>query len=91
LTGKCEITTQNHGFGIDPEAIRKVSNVEITHINLNDDSIEGHPPEGQASFSVQYHPKARPAHTTAATFLMSLSISSKASELIRGIYLFSHS
>ncbi|MEO8582894.1 MAG: glutamine-hydrolyzing carbamoyl-phosphate synthase small subunit, partial [Flavitalea sp.] len=34
ITGKCEITTQNHGFGVDPESIKKTKNVEITHVNL---------------------------------------------------------
>ena len=38
ITGKCEITTQNHGFGVDPDSVRKNQEVEVTHINLNDDS-----------------------------------------------------
>ncbi len=41
ITGKCEITTQNHGFGVDPDSVRKNQEVEVTHVNLNDDSIEG--------------------------------------------------
>jgi len=60
ITGMCEITTQNHGFGVDPEAVRKSDNVEITHINLNDDSIEGIREKGKPAFSVQYHPEATP-------------------------------
>ncbi|MFN5936775.1 MAG: glutamine-hydrolyzing carbamoyl-phosphate synthase small subunit, partial [Sphingobacteriales bacterium] len=60
ITGMCEITTQNHGFGVDPEAVRKSDNVEITHINLNDDSIEGIRVKGKPAFSVQYHPEATP-------------------------------
>jgi len=60
-TGKCEITSQNHGFGVDPVVVRnKSSEVCITHVNLNDDSIEGIRIIGEKSFSVQYHPEASP-------------------------------
>ncbi len=60
LTGKCEVTTQNHGFGVDPKAIQKASHVEVTHVNLNDDSIEGIRLKGKPAFSVQYHPESTP-------------------------------
>ena len=60
LTGKCEITTQNHGFGVDPEAIKKADHIEITHVNLNDHSIEGIRVKGKPAFSVQYHPESTP-------------------------------
>ncbi len=60
ITGKSEITTQNHGFGIDPESVRKNENVEITHLNLNDGSIEGIRIKNKKAFSVQYHPEATP-------------------------------
>jgi carbamoyl-phosphate synthase small subunit len=60
LTGKCEITTQNHGFGVDPEAIKKADHIEITHVNLNDHSIEGIRIKGKPAFSVQYHPESTP-------------------------------
>lgn len=60
LTGKCEITTQNHGFGIDPVAVNNNEHIEITHINLNDNSIEGIRIKNKKAFSVQYHPEATP-------------------------------
>ena len=60
ITGVCEITTQNHGFGISPQAVRNHSGVEITHINLNDESIEGIRLKGKPAFSVQYHPESTP-------------------------------
>ena len=40
LTGRSEITSQNHGFGVDPRAL-SITRVEITHVNLNDQTIEG--------------------------------------------------
>jgi len=60
LTGKCEITTQNHGFGVDPVSVRKNAEVEVTHVNLNDESIEGIRLKNKPVFSVQYHPEATP-------------------------------
>lgn len=60
VTGRCEITTQNHGFGVDPVAVKKASNIEVTHVNLNDDSIEGIRLKDRPAFSVQYHPEATP-------------------------------
>lgn len=60
ITGRSEITTQNHGFGVDPEAVKKAEHIEITHVNLNDHSIEGIRVKGKPAFSVQYHPEATP-------------------------------
>lgn len=60
MTGLCEITTQNHGFAVDAQAIRNQANTEVTHINLNDDSIEGFRLKDRPAFSVQYHPEATP-------------------------------
>jgi carbamoyl-phosphate synthase small subunit len=60
ITGQCEITTQNHGFGVNPESIKNNPNLEITHVNLNDGSIEGIRVKGKNAFSVQYHPESTP-------------------------------
>lgn len=60
ITGRCEISTQNHGFGVDPESVKAADHIEITHINLNDQSIEGIRVKGKPAFSVQYHPEATP-------------------------------
>lgn len=61
VTGKCEITSQNHGFGVSPEALQaQADKVEITHVNLNDQTVEGMRIKGKKAFSVQYHPEASP-------------------------------
>lgn len=60
VTGRSEITTQNHGFGVNPESVKKAAHIEITHVNLNDQSIEGIRVKGKPAFSVQYHPEATP-------------------------------
>ena len=59
LTGKVEITAQNHGFAVDPDSLRS-SDVEITHLNLNDFTNEGLRHRSLPLFSVQYHPEASP-------------------------------
>ena len=60
-TGKCEITSQNHGFGVSPDAINaNTDKVDITHVNLNDETIEGIRLKQHKAFSVQYHPEASP-------------------------------
>jgi carbamoyl-phosphate synthase small subunit len=59
-TGKCEITSQNHGFAVKPDEIKKSKNTKITHINLNDDTIEGIMLTDVPVFAVQYHPEASP-------------------------------
>ncbi|MFN8353818.1 MAG: glutamine-hydrolyzing carbamoyl-phosphate synthase small subunit [Spirosomataceae bacterium] len=60
LTGLCEITSQNHGFAVSPDEIEAHPNVEVTHINLNDQTIEGIRRNDLPAFSVQYHPEASP-------------------------------
>ncbi|MCL4145809.1 UNVERIFIED_CONTAM: hypothetical protein GTU68_057175 [Idotea baltica] len=59
-TGKSEITSQNHGFGVSLEAIEKSNDVVVTHKNLNDQTIEGLSIKNKKAFSVQYHPEASP-------------------------------
>ncbi|WP_219224202.1 glutamine-hydrolyzing carbamoyl-phosphate synthase small subunit [Pedobacter antarcticus] len=60
IRNQCEVTSQNHGFGVIPEDVRSSDKVEITHINLNDQSIEGIRVKGKKAFSVQYHPESSP-------------------------------
>jgi len=58
-TGKIEITSQNHGFAVDPESLNPAE-IEITHVNLNDQTNEGFRHRSLPIFSVQYHPEASP-------------------------------
>jgi carbamoyl-phosphate synthase small subunit len=58
-TGKVEITSQNHNFAVDPESL-DANHVELTHINLNDQTLAGLKHKTDPMFSVQYHPEASP-------------------------------
>ena len=58
ITGKSEITSQNHGFSVKAEDVKKAPLVEVTHVNLNDNTIEGLRRTDKRVFSVQYHPEA---------------------------------
>ncbi|MFZ6012257.1 MAG: glutamine-hydrolyzing carbamoyl-phosphate synthase small subunit [Bacteroidota bacterium] len=60
ITGKGEMTSQNHGFAVSEKDIEKNPNVEITHIHLNDNTIMGIRLKNKNAFSVQYHPEASP-------------------------------
>ena len=60
ITGKGEITSQNHGFAIDKQETESNPNVQVTHLHLNDDTIAGISIKNKNCFSVQYHPEASP-------------------------------
>ena len=57
-TGKVEITAQNHGFAVDAKSLE--GKAQVTHLNLNDQTVEGLSVPGARAFSVQYHPEASP-------------------------------
>ena len=66
-TGKVEITSQNHGFAVDLDSLKGLA--ELTHINLNDDTVEGFTHKELPLFSVQHHPEASPGpHDSAYLF-----------------------
>ena len=60
ITGKGEITSQNHGFAVNKEESLANENVEITHVHLNDDTVAGIKLKDSNCFSVQFHPEASP-------------------------------
>jgi carbamoyl-phosphate synthase small subunit len=60
LTGLSEITSQNHGFALDKNEIDQQSEVILTHVNLNDESVEGIKLRDLPAFSVQFHPESNP-------------------------------
>jgi carbamoyl-phosphate synthase small subunit len=59
LTGRVEITSHNHGFAVDPDSLN-LNEIEITHMNLNDQTLEGFRHRNHPVFCVQYHPEAAP-------------------------------
>lgn len=60
ITGKGEMTSQNHGFSVNEKDVEKNADVEITHVHLNDATIMGIRLKNKKAFSVQYHPEASP-------------------------------
>ena len=66
ISGKGEITSQNHGFAVEREALEKHPDFEITHTHLNDGTVAGMQMKSKKCFSVQYHPEASPGPHDAA-------------------------
>lgn len=66
ITGKGEITSQNHGFNVVRKDVEENENVEITHVHLNDNTVAGIRIKDKNAFSVQYHPEANPGPHDAA-------------------------
>ena len=60
ITGKGEITSQNHGFAVNREELEAHPDLEITHLHLNDNTVAGMHSKSKNCFSVQYHPEANP-------------------------------
>jgi carbamoyl-phosphate synthase small subunit len=60
ITGRGEMTSQNHGFAVDEKEIEKSKEVDVTHVHLNDATIMGIQLKNKRAFSVQYHPEASP-------------------------------
>ncbi|MFM7217299.1 MAG: glutamine-hydrolyzing carbamoyl-phosphate synthase small subunit [Bacteroidota bacterium] len=60
ITGRCEITSQNHGFAVKTEDVERSDRVDITHVNLNDGTVEGIRVRERLACSVQYHPESAP-------------------------------
>ena len=69
VTGKVAICAENHGYAVDAESLRAAGeSVEVTHVNLNDDTVEGLAHTERPLFSVQYHPEASPGPHDASYF-----------------------
>ena len=69
ITGKGEITSQNHGFAINKEEAEAHSDIEVTHVHLNDHTVAGIRVKNKPAFSVQYHPESSPGpHDSAYLF-----------------------
>ncbi len=75
LTGKGEITSQNHGFAVNREETEAHAELEITHLHLNDNTVAGIRVKSKPAFSVQYHPEASPGPND-ATYLFDQYVAS---------------
>ena len=71
-TGRVSITSQNHGYAVDPDSLPK-GKVQVTHFNLNDGTCEGIQLSSGGAFSVQYHPEAAPGPHDASYFFRQFS------------------
>mgnify|MGYP001347711221 FL=1 len=71
LTGKGEITSQNHGFAVNMEVAKAHPEIEVTHVHLNDGTLAGMRMKNNKCFSVQYHPEAGPGPND-ATYLFDI-------------------
>jgi carbamoyl-phosphate synthase small subunit len=82
ITGKSEVTSQNHGFAVSAEDVANNPDIEITHINLNDNTIEGLRHRTRSVFSVQYHPEASPGPLDARYLFDQFVDNMKAAKLV---------
>lgn len=80
MTGKGEITSQNHGFAVNREETEAHPDLEITHVHLNDNTVAGIRIKSKPAFSVQYHPEASPGPND-ATYLFDQYVASLAMKI----------
>lgn len=69
ISGKGEITAQNHGYVLTKESVDATTSLSVTHIHLNDQSVAGIQVEGKPAFSVQYYPESKDSHYLVETFI----------------------